>query len=113
MKEPLKRYFNFSDGQTHDASVTETSDALASCQNYKWSVTPNAQGITGASPDYTIEVSNDGGVTWFEYNSLSTGVSVVDSVEDDHLAFTQMRIQHNSGGSTGGNVEYTLTQKRN
>jgi hypothetical protein len=111
MKEPLKRYFNFSDGQTHDASVTETSDALASCQNYKWSVTPNAQGITGASPDYTIEVSNDG-IAWFEYNNLSSNVDVEDAVDDNHLTFTMMRIVHDGTGTSGGTVQYLFTQKR-
>ncbi len=111
MSTPIKIYFQFSDGQVHDATLSETSIALEFCENYKWSVTPNAQGITGATPDYTIEVSNDG-IAWFEYNNDSTNVSVFDAVDDIHLAFTMMRIVHDGTGTSGGTVEYLFTSKR-
>jgi len=111
MKDPIQRKFIFtSDGVTHDVTVSETSEALTSCQNYSWAVTPLPSGITGGTPKYTIEVSNDG-VIWFEYNSLSTNISIDDAVDDIHLAFTQMRIVHISSGATGGTVEYLMTQK--
>lgn len=112
MKHPIERTFIFSDGTAHDATISETSEALMSCQNYTWSVSPTAIGLTGGTPEYTIEVSNDG-VTWFEYNNASTDVSVEDAVDDIHLSFTQMRINHNSKGSTSGTVEYLFVQKQN
>lgn len=111
MSDPIKRSFNFtSDGTVHDATVGETSEPLSSCFNYRWSVTPIISGLVGGPPTYTIEVSNDNS-TWFEYNSESTNISVVDAVEDDHLAFIFMRIVHTVNGATGGTVEYLFTQK--
>ena len=113
MSRPKERRFIFlSDGVTHDASVSEISEALESCENYTWSISPIISAITGGSPEYTVEVSNDG-VVWFEYNNRSTGVDVVNAVDDIHLAFTKMRINHNAKGSTGGTVEYLFLQKQN
>jgi len=109
---PITRNFIFtSDGITHDATVDETSEKLDSCQNYKWSVTPNPQSLTGGTPEYTIEVSNDN-ITWFDYDSASSGLDVNNAVDDTHLAFIYMRIKHEAKGSTGGTVEYLFTQKR-
>lgn len=113
MSKPIERTFNFtSDGEIHDATVDETSEALESCQNYTWSITPILVGITGGTPEYTIEVSNDG-VTWFEYNNASTNVSVEDAVDDTHLAFTKIRIVHDAKGASSGTVEYKFVQKQN
>jgi hypothetical protein len=111
MSKPIKIYFQFSDGQTHDATLTEISSSIEFCENYKWSITPNAQSITGATPNYTIEVSNDG-IVWFDYNNNSTNVSVDDAVEDNHLAFTMVRINYNATGTSGGTVEFLFTSKR-
>jgi len=111
MSLPYKIYFQFTDGQNHDATVTETSLPLEFCDNYKWSITPNAQGIAGATPSYTLEVSNDG-ITWFEYNNNSTNVSVTDAVDDIHLAFTMLRLVHDGTGTSGGTVEYLFLSKR-
>lgn len=107
---PIEREFNFTDGTTHDATLSETSDTLESCFNYTWSLSPLISGITGTSPLYTIEVSNDG-VNWYEYNSNSTNLDVVNAVDDNHLAFTKMRIVHIGTGTTAGTVVYKFVQK--
>lgn len=107
----IKRKFNFtSDGEDHDATVDETSEVLESCYNYTWSITPEITGIVGGPPIYTIEVSNDG-VNWFNYSSSAVGVSVVNALDDTHLAFTKMRVKHEANGTTDGSVTYSFTQK--
>lgn len=108
---PQIREFVFTDGVVHDATIDEASEGLLSCFKYGWNVTPITAGLTGGTPEYTIEVSNDN-VNWFEYNNLSTDVSVEDAVCDDHLTFIYMRIVHQSKGATGGTVKYVLTQKQ-
>lgn len=111
MSKPIQRFFTFgSDGILHDATVSETSEALESCANYTWSVAPNPIGVTGGNPKYTIEVSNNGTI-WYEYNSLSTNVDIVDAVDDIHLAFTMMRIVYNGTGVSAGTIEFLFTQK--
>ena len=106
----IEREFNFTDGTTHDATITETSEALDSCFNYVWSLSPLISGITGTNPTYTVEVSNDG-VNWYEYNNLSTNVDIIDAVDDNHLSFTKMRIVHDATGTSGGTVIYKFVQK--
>ena len=110
MANPIEREFSFTDGTTHDATLSETSDELTSCYNYTWSISPLISGITGTSPIYTVEVSNDG-INWYEYNSGSTNVDVIDAVDDNHLAFTKMRIVHIGTGTSGGTVTYKFVQK--
>lgn len=109
--KPHIRKFEFADGTDHDATVDESSLALESCYKYGWNITPITTGLTGGTPEYTVEVSNDN-INWFEYNNLSTDVSVDDAVCDDHLTFIYMRIVHQSKGATGGTVEYVFTQKQ-
>lgn len=109
---PKQTKFIFtSDGTTHDATVSETTESIQSCYKYDWSVAPIQSGLTVGDPIYTIEVSNDN-ITWFEYNNLSTDVSVEDAVDDDHLAWVWMRIVYNSGTETTGTIEFELTQKQ-
>lgn len=108
---PLIYKFQFGDGTNHDATVDEASAAIKLCENYKWNVTPNESGITGAQPSYTIEVSSDGS-NWFAYDTDSTNVPTDEAVCDDHMTFTYIRVNHSGTGTTGGNVEYTLTLKR-
>ncbi len=111
MSNPAERKFIFtSDGITHDATVDETSEVLESCFNHVWNITPLQSLITGGTPKYTIEVSNDG-VNWFDYDAASSNVSINDAVCDTHLSFTKMRVKHISSGATGGTVEYLFVQK--
>lgn len=109
MSQPVTRIFEFTDGENHDATVDETSDALENCFNYVWNVTPKNTGLVGVA-QYTIEVSNDG-VSWFDYATVFTNVSTVDAVEDIQFSFTKMRINHKSSTATAGTVKYLLTQK--
>lgn len=112
MNNPKQTKFNFtSDGTSHDATVSETSESLESCYKYEWSVAPIQSGLSVGDPIYTIEVSNDD-TNWFEYNSLSTDVSVDDAVDDIHLAWIYMRIVYNAGTETTGTIEFELTQKQ-
>jgi len=111
MNEPKKTKFVFSDGTSHDATVSETSEAVQSCYKYEWSLAPIKTGLTIADPTYTIEVSNDG-TTWFEYNNLSTDVSVNDAVDDNHLAWIFMRVVYDAKTETTGTIEFELTQKQ-
>ena len=109
--DPKINKFVFSDGTSHDASVSETSESLKSWYKYEWSLAPIITGLSGATPTYTIEVSNDN-VNWFEYNNLSTDVSIVDAVDDNHLAWIFMRIVYDKGTESTGTVEFELTQKQ-
>jgi hypothetical protein len=111
MNEPKKTKFIFSDGTSHDATVSETSESIQSCYKYQWSLAPIINGLTAGDPTYTIEVSNDN-LTWFEYNNLSTDVSVNDAVDDNHLAWIYMRVVYDAKTETTGTVEFELTQKQ-
>lgn len=111
MSRPQKLYFQWSDGQTHDATLSETSSVIDFCENFNWAVSPNPSGLTANTPDYTIEVSNDG-ITWFDYNALSTNVAIADAVDDIHLAWTKMRIKYNANTETTGTVEFLFTIKK-
>jgi len=111
MSKPLQYNFVFtSDGIIHDATVSEISDALTpQCANYVWNITPKNIGVVGI-PQYTVEVSSDG-ISWFDYDTLFTGVSTVDAVENTQLSFTHIRIKHISGTASAGTVAYLLTEK--
>jgi hypothetical protein len=111
MNEPKKTKFEFGDGTSHDATVSETSQSIQSCYKYEWALAPIKSGLTVGDPTYTIEVSNDD-TTWFEYNNLSTNVSVDDAVDDNHLAWVYMRVVYNAGTETTGTIEFELTQKQ-
>ena len=112
MSTPYKINFAFSDGESHDATVTETSISLEFCENFSWAVTPIPTGVTGGSPSYTIQVSNDG-LIWFDYNALSTSVDIDNAVDDIHLSFTQMRIAYDGTGVSAGTVGFLFTNKGN
>ena len=101
--------FEFTDGEDHNATVSEISLAIENCHNYVWNVTPTCENLGGVA-QYTVEVSNDG-LCWFDYAVVFTNVSTVDAVEDIQLSFTKMRINHKAGTATQGAVKYTLTQK--
>lgn len=111
MNEPKQHNFIFGDGVLHNASVSETSESIRSCYKYEWSIAPITAGLTSAKGEYTIEVSNDN-VNWFEYNNLSTDVSIEDAVDDIHLAWVYMRIVYDAKTESTGTVQFELTQKQ-
>jgi len=111
MNKPIKTKFIFSDGTSHDATVSETTQSISSCYKYEWSLTPIKTGMTELTSTYTIEVSNDD-VNWFEYNNLSTDVSIIDAVDDTHLAWIYIRIVYDAKTESTGTIEFELTQKQ-
>ena len=111
MNEAKTIEFVFSDGTTHDASMSETSGSLRKCFKNVWSVAPITFGNTSGDATYTIEVSNDD-INWFEYNNQSTDVSVADAVDDNHLSWVYMRIVYDSKTETTGTVRFGLTTKQ-
>ena len=111
MNEPKKTKFEFTDGILHNASVSETSEAIQSCYKYEWAVAPIVAGLTSEKGEYTIQVSNDN-INWFDYNNLSTDVSIEDAVDDNHLAWIWMRIVYDAKNETTGTVSFELTQKQ-
>ena len=54
MSAPITITFQFSDGVSHDASVTEASISQAICYKYGWSIAPT---IAGAKPPLTFRDS--------------------------------------------------------
>jgi hypothetical protein len=111
MNGPTIRKFQFSDGELHDATLSETSQSLSNCFKYDWSLAPIQSGLTTTTPTYTIEVSNDN-TNWFEYNNLSTDVLIEDAVDDNHLAWIYIRIVYDAKTESTGTIEFELTQKQ-
>jgi len=111
MNEAKTIQFEFGDGTSHDASVSETSNSVTNCYKYEWAVAPVTSGLTSGDATYTIEVSNDN-VNWFEYNNLSTDVSIVDAVDDNHLAWIYIRIVYDAKTETTGTIEFNFTTKQ-
>jgi len=102
--------FVFSDGTTHDASISEASESLELCFNSGWSLTPVSSGL-GGSPTYTLEVSNDN-TNWFSYEEASEDVSIEDGLDDTHQAFLYARINYDAFNNNTGTVSFQYTIKR-
>ncbi len=103
--------FVFTDGTDHDVTLAENSDSQELTQNYIWSVQPILDSIVGTSPLYTIQVSTND-VDWVDYDTDSTDIDVVNSVDDDRMAFNYMRIVHTPNGVTSGDITYKLNLKQ-
>lgn len=108
--------WNFKNTENPHPDLTERMDQLkvylTKCYGMDSVVIlSNSKGLTAGDPTYTIEVSNDN-LTWFEYNNLSTDVSVNDAVDDNHLAWIYMRVVYDAKTETTGTVEFELTQKQ-
>ena len=108
--KPFIITFEFSDGTTHDAGVSEISLSQELCFNTGWSLTPISAGLDG-SPTYTLEVSNDN-INWFDYEDLAQNVAIENGLVDTHQAFVYARINYNASGNTTGTVQFTYTIKR-
>lgn len=108
--EPKLLTFNFTDGTLHDATLSENSESIKLEYDYTWSIQPIPDTIVGTSPLYSIEVSNDD-TTWVDYDAASTDLDIVNSVDDDRLAFKYMRIAHDANGVTSGDVTYKILLK--
>jgi hypothetical protein len=110
MIEPLKYTFTFSDGNTHNASISQTSNPLTFCFDYGWSLVPKPIGLD-QNPVYTIEVSNDD-LTWQPYDNTVIDAAIDQPFDDTHLVWTKIRINYDAKTNTTGTIEFTLTLKR-
>ena len=90
-----------------DATSNFTTDEIQFPNSLSWSVTFKRNAVVGGTPVYTIEVSNNGN-TWYDYNNLSTDVSLEDSVADDSMSYTFMRIQYLAAGVSSGTLDVEL-----
>tara|TARA_R100000655_G_scaffold32644_1_gene64551 strand:+ start:1321 stop:1653 length:333 start_codon:yes stop_codon:yes gene_type:complete len=109
MSKPVVIEFNFSDGTTHDASVSEISDAIEICYNYNWSLAPNSIGLD-ADPTYTIEVSNNN-IDWSAYEDPTVDAAIDQGFDDIHFAWLYVRVNYNAVANTTGTVEFKLVFK--
>ena len=109
MSKPIKINFEFTDGHSHDASVSEISDAIEICYNYNWSLAPNAIGLD-ADPTYTIEVSNNN-IDWASYETPTLDAAIDQPFDDIHFAWLFVRINYNAVANTTGTVEFNLVFK--
>lgn len=111
MSAPITITFQFSDGTVHDASVSEASISQAICYKYGWSIAPIVAGLGGgATPEYTIEVSNNN-TDWFPYDSLTEGADIGQAFDDVHLDWLYIRINYDAKTNTTGTVEFPLILK--
>lgn len=106
---PIKHIFNFTDGQVHDASVSEISDVFQVCFNYTWLLTPISTGLD-ASPKYSFEVSNDN-INWQEYDAATKDAAINQPFDDDHMPGLYFRISYDADTNTTGTVSFELTLK--
>jgi len=112
MSKPQKYKFVFTDGVSHDATVSEISLPQEICFPYEWSVFVNQVGLTTSDSTWTIEVSNDNN-TFYNYKTNSLNIPVIDAYDDTHFSWTYMRINYDSKTETSGTVEFEITLKSN
>lgn len=107
-----KLEFNFtSDGKTHDASVTETSESLLVCFDHGWSLLPEVSGLDG-SPTYSIEVANVDSPSQFSPYQIETLNAAIDQPFDDtHLVWNYVRIAYDAQDNTTGTVKFEIVLK--
>ena len=109
MSAPITITFQFGDGTTHDASVSEASISQAICYKYGWSIAPIIAGLDQA-PEYTIEVSNNN-IDFYSYDSLTEGADIAQPFDDVHLDWLYIRINYDAKTNTTGTVEFPLILK--
>jgi len=109
MSNPIKLTFQFSDGTSHDASLTEASISQAICYKYGWSIAPIVAGLD-ATPTYTIEVSNNN-IDFFPYDTPVVDALIGQAFDDTHLDWLYVRINYDAQLNTIGTVEFPLILK--
>lgn len=106
MSKPIFINFEFGDGTVHDANVSEASASQSICFRHQWSIAPVVTGLN-AVPAYTIEVSNDD-VNWAAYSSEADGADIDQPFDDDHFAWSYIRINYDAKTNTTGTVEFEI-----
>ncbi len=109
MSAPITITFQFGDGTTHDASVSEASISQAICYKYGWSIAPIIAGLD-QDPTYTIEVSNNN-VDFYPYDTPVVDADIAQPFDDVHLDWLYIRINYNAQTNTTGTVEFPLILK--
>jgi hypothetical protein len=109
MSNPIKLTFQFSDGTSHDASLTEASISQAICYKYGWSIAPIVAGLD-STPTYTIQVSNNN-VDFFPYDLQTVDALIGQAFDDTHLDWLYVRINYDAQLNTTGTVEFPLILK--
>lgn len=107
--DPYKIIFEFSDGTTHDASISEASNPKEICFKYGWSIMPEST-IVGTAPTYSIEVSNNG-VDWSAYDTQTENADIDQPFDDAHLDWTFVRINYTKTATTTGTVKFEMILK--
>jgi hypothetical protein len=107
---PTKITFQFGDGGTHDASVTETSAVVQLCFQYGWLLIPVSSGLD-AAPTWTLEVSTDG-VNFAPYDPLTEDAAIDQPFDDTHANAIYWRIAYDAQTNTTGTVEFTIGLKQ-
>ena len=104
-----KVIITFSDGASHDASVTEVSGSIEICHFRGWSLIPVSSGLD-AAPTYTIEVSNDD-INYAPYEDVVVDAAITQGFDDDHFQFSYVRINYDAQSNTTGTVSFTINFK--
>lgn len=91
-----------------DATADVTTDAFPFCNSHDWAVTILDNGVVGGPPTFTVEVSNNK-TKWYNWDTLSTGVDIVNSVDGDHMTYAYMRIIYLANGTSAGTVDFELS----
>ncbi len=107
---PRRLEFIFSDGVTHDASVSEVSEAIELCFDHSWSLVPEVSGLD-ANPTWTLEVSNDN-ATWNPYEAPTEDAAIDQGFDDHDSAFLYWRINYNAQTNTTGTVTFPIIIKK-
>jgi len=108
--DPQKLQFNFTDGLSHDASVSEASEPQLICGNYSWLLIPKSTGLD-QSPTYSFEVSDDDGATWQEFQPETKDAAIDQPFQKSDLPGVLFRINYNALTNTTGNVSFDITLK--
>jgi len=111
MSAPKTLTFEFSDGTTHDASISEASVSQSIDFQHGWSIAPISESLGGgASPQYSIEVSNDNS-NFYSYDSLTNGADITSVFTDTQLNWLYVRINYDARTNSTGTVNFKLILK--
>ena len=111
MSKPIQRIFQFGDGGTHDASVSEISTPIEICSNYSWLLNPVFDSLD-QNPTWTLEVSHENVNSSFKpYDTPMIDAAIDQAFDDVHLAPTFLRINYDAKTNTTGTVKFPITLK--
>lgn len=95
-----------------DATGDVTTDPYQFEHSHGWSVSLSESALVGGPPTYTVEVSNNL-TKWYEWDSLSTDVALVDSPDATYMSYKYMRVVYTANGTTAGTIAFELDLQNN